>query len=202
MTLSSMPVARRKWLKRAIRMASESQYEVAVVWVGRRTQDGGGAVPREREEAAAVLKEQGKLFEASSADFGALFPWMDALVVHGGLGTTVEALRAKKPVAVTGPLLMDQRFWGGVCEAHGVGPPPVHFDDFGRTCVDFVNRALDPNSAWRQNAEALEWGGREDYGIEVNVAAFEAMLDAGVKPVRTRPPAKENERPAQRTEPV
>ena len=39
-------------------------------------------------------------------------------------------------------------------------------------------------------------------GIEVNVAAFEAMLDAGVKPVRTRPPAKENERPAQRTEPV
>jgi UDP:flavonoid glycosyltransferase YjiC (YdhE family) len=33
---------------------------------------------------------------------------MDAFVVHGGLGTTVEALRMKKPVAVTGILLMDQ----------------------------------------------------------------------------------------------
>lgn len=27
-------------------------------------------------------------------DFGILFPWMDCFIVHGGLGTTVEALRA------------------------------------------------------------------------------------------------------------
>ena len=62
------------------------------------------------------------------ADFGVLFRQMDAFVVHGGLGTTVEALRMKKPVAVTGVLLMDQRFWGGVCFNKGVGPAPVHFD--------------------------------------------------------------------------
>ena len=50
---------------------------------------------------------------------------MDAFVVHGGLGTTVEALRMRKPTAVTGILLMDQRFWGLVCHEKGCGPKPV-----------------------------------------------------------------------------
>ena len=103
-------------------------------------------------------------------DFGVLFPFMDCFIVHGGLGTTAEALRTGafnapinvlflkvfqafiiypylsyacliwfhlisdfkpqflhmnnsrsrmiwldgpgKPTCVTGPLLMDQRFWG------------------------------------------------------------------------------------------
>ena len=57
---------------------------------------------------------------------------MDAYIVHGGLGTTVEALRMKKPVAVTGILLMDQRFWGSVCHDKGVGPAPVHIDNFDK----------------------------------------------------------------------
>lgn len=40
--------------------------------------------------------------------------------VHGGLGTTSEALRAGRPICVTGPLLLDQRFWGAVCYSRGV----------------------------------------------------------------------------------
>ena len=39
--------------------------------------------------------------EVDRADFGLLFKEMDAFVVHGGLGTTVEAMRMRKPVAVT-----------------------------------------------------------------------------------------------------
>ena len=53
---------------------------------------------------------------------------MDAFVVHGGLGTTVEALRMRKPTVVTGILLMDQRFWGLVCHEKGCGPKPVHVE--------------------------------------------------------------------------
>ena len=49
-------------------------------------------------------------------------------MVHGGLGTTVEALRMRKPTAVTGILLMDQRFWGLVCYEKGVGPKPMHIE--------------------------------------------------------------------------
>ena len=64
------------------------------------------------------------------ADFGLLFPRMDAFVVHGGLGTTVEAMRMRKPVAVTGILLFDQRFWGQVVYEKGIGPKPVHVSRF------------------------------------------------------------------------
>ena len=58
---------------------------------------------------------------------------MDAFVVHGGLGTTVEALRMRKPTVVTGILLMDQRFWGLVCHEQGIGPKPVHIGSFKST---------------------------------------------------------------------
>jgi hypothetical protein len=34
---------------------------------------------------------------ASKVDFGILFPLMDCFIVHGGLGTTVEALRTGEP---------------------------------------------------------------------------------------------------------
>ena len=106
--------------------------------------------------------------------------------VHGGLGTTVEALRTRRPVAVTGLLLMDQRFWGGVVEAKRVGPPAVHLDAFKGTCVDFVDRALDEDSEWRANAEALWWGEPGDDGVAANVEHFEALLAAGVAPIRNR----------------
>ena len=55
---------------------------------------------------------------------------MDLFVVHGGLGTTVEALRMHKPIAVTGILLMDQRWWGKAVERFGVGPAPASADCF------------------------------------------------------------------------
>ena len=68
---------------------------------------------------------------------------MDAFVVHGGLGTTVEALRMKKPTVVTGLLLMDQRFWGGVVADKGIGPKPTHIDVFNKgACVKFVDGTL------------------------------------------------------------
>ena len=47
-----------------------------------------------------------------------------------------------KPIAVSGVLLMDQRFWGQVCADKGVGPPPVHIEEFASTCEDFVDKAF------------------------------------------------------------
>jgi hypothetical protein len=113
---------------------------------------------------------------------------MDAFIVHGGLGTTVEALRMKQPVAVTGVLLMDQRFWGGVCLAKGVGPAPVHFDTFRSSglCVEFADKALDPDSVWSINARALDFGAEADDGVAPNARHFAALLNAGVAPVVSR----------------
>eukprot|EP00965_Chrysotila_dentata_P043387 1442662-Pleurochrysis_carterae.AAC.1 len=66
----------------------------------------------------------------------------------GGLGTTVKALRMHKPIVVTGPLLLDQRFWGNVIAKKGVGPPPCFL-------ADFVRRAhIDRHTPERKHANA------------------------------------------------
>lgn len=57
---------------------------------------------------------------------------MDCIIVHGGLGTTAEAMRAGVPVMITGVLLMDQRFWGLRTYQMGIGPEPVHIKAFSK----------------------------------------------------------------------
>jgi len=109
---------------------------------------------------------------------------LSVLQVHGGLGTTVEALRTRKPVAVTGILLLDQRFWGDVCWQKGVGPRPVQIDAFYHTCVEFVDKALEPTSSYAVAAAELTLGTPGDDGIETNVAHIEQLLTGGLQPVR------------------
>ena len=64
------------------------------------------------EKEVKRLKSEGKILEDKGAPFGLLFSRLDAIVCHGGLGTTAEALRAGVPTMVTGVLLMDQRRHG------------------------------------------------------------------------------------------
>ena len=66
-------------------------------------------------EHAARLAAEGRLLELERADFGVLFRQMDAFIVHGGLGTTVEAMRMRKPVAVTGVLIALLELLGAAC---------------------------------------------------------------------------------------
>ncbi|CAE7744239.1 UGT80A2 [Symbiodinium necroappetens] len=147
-TFSSMPVPRRTLLRIIVKMLNEANFPVSVIYVGRIDEG-----PEDLENAARQFKETGRFFEARAVDFGLLFPEMDCFVVHGGLGTTVEALRTRKPCCVTGPLLMDQRFWGYVCHEKGVGPKPVFIADFEKHCVDFVNNAVNPEGHSRERSE-------------------------------------------------
>merc|ERR1712087_798773 len=102
-------------------------------------------------------------------------------------GTTVEALRLQKPCCVTGPLLLDQRFWGNVCFNKGVGPEPVHIDDFDKCCVEFADDALDPSDprGWQLNARRHSWGQEMDDGVGANVNLFVELFERGLRPVRT-----------------
>jgi len=120
------------------------------------------------QERVDHLKSQGRLLEVKSAPFSKLFPLMDCLIVHGGLGTISEAFRAGVPIIVTGVLLLDQRFWGKRVKELGVGPDPVHISDFSHVCVDFVNEALKPNSSWAKKAKKLadEIRGETDDNVE------------------------------------
>ena len=73
-------------------------------------------------------------------------------MIHGGLGTTAEAIKAGKPCIVTGVLLMDQRFWGQRVYEMGVGPPPLSIRSFAKSCSKLVAEALSDGSAWAKTA--------------------------------------------------
>ena len=188
MTFSSMPVSRGAMLRVALKMIEESKQPLAVLYVGRLHHEVMGLSTALAAQLARCTM-QGAFLEVDKADFGALFPQMDALIVHGGLGTTVEALRARKPVAVTGILMMDQLFWGQVCAAKGVGPPPSTIDEFEKGCVEFIDAALDPTSSYVRAAAALSFGDVEDDGVVTNVRFIAQLLESGtLKPIRTAPP--------------
>jgi sterol 3beta-glucosyltransferase len=53
-----------------------------------------------------------------------LFRRVDAIVHHGGAGTTAQAARAGKPSVVV-PFLGDQFFWGQRIHRAGGGPRPI-----------------------------------------------------------------------------
>jgi len=181
MTFSSMPVQRDKMLAAAIKMVTETKHPVSLVYVGTRYDPVGAA----QEQKIQELKDKGLFIELARAPFDILFREMDVFIIHGGLGTTVDALRMHKPVAVTGVLLMDQRFWGKVCNDKGVGPPPMHIDDFPTICVDFLDRALEPGNEWQKNAESLQWGEEGSDGVGPNVEQFIEFMGRGLYPVHT-----------------
>eukprot|EP00928_Gymnodinium_smaydae_P061470 TRINITY_DN45533_c0_g1_i1.p1 TRINITY_DN45533_c0_g1~~TRINITY_DN45533_c0_g1_i1.p1 ORF type:complete len:804 (-),score=160.15 TRINITY_DN45533_c0_g1_i1:278-2491(-) len=173
MTVSSMPIDKQIVLNCAEKMVAADP-NLRLIYIGK--QDG--------KPFPSSLRDQ--CIEVERADFGLLFPRMDAFIVHGGLGTTVEALRTQKPVCVTGPLLLDQRFWGDVCAKKGVGPEPVHIDQFEDSCADFIRGALGPSdpNGWQRNALQHNWGDVADDGVRANVARIAELLE---EPGRLRP---------------
>eukprot|EP00993_Chasmostoma_nieuportense_P007578 NODE_851_length_1811_cov_8.114014_g796_i0.p1 GENE.NODE_851_length_1811_cov_8.114014_g796_i0~~NODE_851_length_1811_cov_8.114014_g796_i0.p1 ORF type:complete len:434 (+),score=118.99 NODE_851_length_1811_cov_8.114014_g796_i0:432-1733(+) len=179
---SSMPVARQTILEIAIKMIEECIHKPRVIALaGERPPE---TVADSVSATAAQLKGQRLLLEQPGAPFGLLFAHMSCLVVHGGLGTTAEALRVGVPCMVTGVLLMDQRFWGQRVHQLGVGPPPTHISAFKDVCVDRLNTALDPSGEWATNARQLAQRiqGRSCDGVPENVAVIESLLP-NLKPV-------------------
>jgi sterol 3beta-glucosyltransferase len=63
----------------------------------------------------------------ASAPFEKLFPFVKAIVHHGGIGTTAECLRAGKPFMVCQILhpMGDQMFWGKLAFKKGVAVKPI-----------------------------------------------------------------------------
>jgi len=76
-----------------------------------------------------LKKEEHKdLFICDKIPHDWLFPKCEALVIHGGVGTTGAALRSGRPVVVC-PVFADQPFWGRTVARLGCGPVPIPFKD-------------------------------------------------------------------------
>lgn len=175
MSFSSMPVSAEHIMQACCLMVNRCKHQLSLIFVGVRPE---AEVEPDLDAEYAKLMARRRLLEVERADFGILFDDMDCFVVHGGLGTTVEALRRKKPVAVTGTLLMDQRWWGNLVHQKGVGPECQVMKGFLDTCVDFVNGALDPADphGWQRKAKELDLGDDGEDGVSVNVAAFQKYI--------------------------
>ena len=99
-----------------------------------------------------------------------LFPQVNAVVHHGGCGTTAAGLLAGKPSIVC-PFFGDQPFWGRHVARLGVGPPPIPQK---KLTVDSLCNAIHTvmnDVTMRENATALGRRLREENGTS-NAVAF------------------------------
>jgi UDP:flavonoid glycosyltransferase YjiC (YdhE family) len=103
-----------------------------------------------------------------SAPHDRLFPLMDAVVHHGGAGTTAAGLRAGKPTVIC-PFFGDQPFWARRVQALGAGPPPLVRR---KLTVDSIAAAIIGATSTeniRANAEAVGRKIRSENGVGVAV---------------------------------
>ena len=174
MAFSSMPVSREDILSTAALLVEKCSPQPAVLaMVGNRPEE---KVSRSLQERVSVLKTKGLLLEGKQAPFGLLLPQMDVNIIHGGLGTTAEALRAGKPCIVTGILLMDQRFWGSQVASLGVSPGCCHINDFEKHCVKWVSSAMEPGNEWAARAQELAKELGSSDGVQENTDAIAKFL--------------------------
>ena len=118
-----------------------------------------------------------------------LFAHVDAIIHHGGAGTTARALRAGRP-AVAIPLIADQWFWGFRIEALGAGPAPLAARRVTVKGLTHRFTALTGDARLRARAEAIGAQLRAEDAIMPAVHALENLRsDARVR------------RPAQRSAP-
>ena len=105
--------------------------------------------------------------------FDWLFRRVDAVVHHGGAGTTAQAARAGKP-SVAVPFFGDQLFWGQRIHRAGGGPRPIPRRALtSERLVSAIDEALhDPRSAER--AAILGTRVRAETGLSTAVSLIEA----------------------------
>lgn len=107
----------------------------------------GGLEPTDSVQSESVMSIE-------SAPHSWLFPQVNAVVHHGGCGTTAAGLLAGKPSVIC-PFFGDQPFWGHHVERLGVGPPSIPQN---KLTVDRLCRAIDTvmnDSTMRENAEVM-----------------------------------------------
>jgi UDP:flavonoid glycosyltransferase YjiC (YdhE family) len=119
---------------------------------------------------------EGSLFYLEAAPHDWLFPRCQAVIHHGGAGTTAAGLRAGIPNIVI-PHGIDQPFWGRCVAAIGAGPEPI---DIRKLSVESLSSAFAQanDASLRRRAEAIGCQIRAEDGVEEAVRIIEQHAHA------------------------
>ena len=117
------------------------------------------------------------VFLLDSAPHDWLFPRMEAVIHHGGAGTTAAGLRSGVPSAIVAHI-GDQPYWGRRLHELGVGAPLLRrhlltADNLGETI-----RLLTTDRDLRARAAALGERIRAEDGVGNAVRAFGRFMEA------------------------
>ncbi len=115
------------------------------------------------------------IFLASGVPHDQLFPRVDAVIHHGGAGTTAAALRAGKPSVIC-PFFGDQHFWAHRVHSLGAGPPAL---DLKRLTVDNILAAIravdDPGVRSRASQLGSEMRSEGGVGHAIRILELERL---------------------------
>lgn len=130
---------------------------------------------------ALAIKRSEHIHPVDDVPHDWLFARVDAVVHHGGSGTTAAGLRAGKPTLVC-PVLGDQPFWGRRVNDLGVGPRPL---PMRRATADALSHRItelvsDPASAARAAEISAEIKLEDGPGQAIR-ALEDAQLRAGAR---------------------
>lgn len=122
--------------------------------------------------AVAQMPASASVFYAEDVPHSWLFPYMAAVVHHGGAGTTAAGLRAGVPSIIT-PFLLDQYSWADCVVKSGVGLRPA---DSKRLTAEKLAEAIHTtvtDSALRARASAFGERIRAESGVAHAVEVIE-----------------------------
>jgi len=125
-----------------------------------------------------------RLLIIKGAPFNILLPRCQAIVHHGGAGTTGTALKAGIPQVII-DFFADQPFWGNCVNKIGVGPRPLPYRSLREDdLIDSVKYAL--SDKVMERAEEIAESVRLESGVEEAVKVVEKVFEMNQRRVREK----------------